>query len=117
MPIYEYICSACGKQVEIMQSISDRPLKQCPKCKRRTLKKMMSASGFVLKGSGWYVTDFRDKKPAGKDKEADKGKASEEKKTESVEKADKPASEGKSEAKKETKPVKKEGGKKKSPEK
>ena len=110
MPIYEYACSACGKQLEIMQSINEKPLKQCPKCKRRTLKKLVSAAGFQLKGSGWYVTDFRDKKPAGKDKETDKGKVSGEKKSEDsgkADKADKPASEAKA------KPVKKEGDKKK----
>ncbi len=106
MPIYEYACSACGGQVEIMQSINDKPLRQCPKCRRRTLKKLVSAAGFQLKGTGWYVTDFRDKKPATKDKAADKGKVSEEKKAEGAGKEGKPASEGK------VKPEKKEVGKK-----
>lgn len=70
MPIYEYACSACGHHLEAMQSLSEAPLKQCPKCKKRTLKKMVSAAGFVLKGTGWYVTDFRDKgKAKGEKKE------------------------------------------------
>ena len=114
MPIYEYACSACGKQVEVMQSINDRPLKQCPRCRRRTLKKLVSAAGFKLTGTGWYVTDFRDKQPPGKDKEADKGKAPGEKKTEGAGKEDKPSetkTKPASEAK--AKPAKKEGDKKK----
>ena len=66
MPIYEYACSACGHHLEVMQSIKDDPLTQCPKCKKRKLKKLVSAAGFQLKGTGWYVTDFRDK-PKSKD--------------------------------------------------
>jgi putative FmdB family regulatory protein len=72
MPIYEYVCSSCHHQLETMQSIKDPPLKQCPECKRRTLKKVVSATGFVLKGTGWYVTDFRDKGGAKKDKDTEK---------------------------------------------
>jgi len=72
MPIYEYVCSSCGHDMEVMQSISEAPLKQCPKCKRRTLKKLVSAAGFQLKGTGWYVTDFRDK---GKEGKKEKGEA------------------------------------------
>lgn len=70
MPIYEYLCAACGHELEAMQPISEAPLKQCPSCRKRTLKKMVSAGGFVLKGTGWYVTDFRDKgKPSEEKKE------------------------------------------------
>jgi putative FmdB family regulatory protein len=71
MPIYEYVCSACGHDLEVMQSISEAPLKTCPACKRRTLKKMVSAAGFALKGTGWYVTDFRDKGKKKDDKKKD----------------------------------------------
>ena len=59
MPIYEYVCRACGKQSEIIQKISDRPEKKCPLCGKPKLEKLMSASGFRLKGGGWYETDFK----------------------------------------------------------
>lgn len=61
MPIYEYQCTACGHQLEALQKISEEPLKECPKCQQPTLNKMVSAAGFQLKGSGWYITDYRDK--------------------------------------------------------
>jgi len=65
MPIYEYRCSACGHQLEVLQKMSDKALIECPSCGKSTLSKLVSAAGFQLKGSGWYVTDFRDsKKPA-----------------------------------------------------
>lgn len=74
MPIYEYLCAACGHELEAMQPISEAPLKQCPSCRKRTLKKMVSAAGFVLKGTGWYVTDFRDKGKPREEKEEKKEK-------------------------------------------
>src|SRR5258708_5702642 len=58
MPIYEYQCSACGHQLEEIQKISDKPLTDCPKCGQLTLTKLVSAAGFQLKGSGWYLTDY-----------------------------------------------------------
>jgi len=61
MPIYEYRCAACGHDVEALQKISDAPLTECPACHKPELRKRVSAAGFQLKGSGWYVTDFRDK--------------------------------------------------------
>lgn len=61
MPIYEYECSACGERNEILQKISDPPAEECPTCHAKELKRVVSASAFHLKGSGWYVTDFRDK--------------------------------------------------------
>jgi putative FmdB family regulatory protein len=60
VPIYEYQCEACGHELEAMQSIKDPPLVECPACHARSLRKRISAAGFRLKGSGWYVTDFRD---------------------------------------------------------
>jgi putative FmdB family regulatory protein len=60
MPIYEYACQKCGSQIEVMQKISDAPLKKCPKC-RGKLEKMISRASFQLKGSGWYVTDYAKK--------------------------------------------------------
>lgn len=59
MPFYEYECSNCKFYVETLQKISDEPLKQCPSCKKQTLKKLISAPVFRLKGSGWYETDFK----------------------------------------------------------
>ena len=59
MPIYDYKCSNCGYQVEIIQKISDKPLKICPKCGKSSFKKLISAPSFRLKGGGWYETDFK----------------------------------------------------------
>jgi putative FmdB family regulatory protein len=59
MPIYEYRCAACGFQKEYLQKMSDAPLTDCPECGKASLGKMVTAAGFHLKGSGWYVTDFR----------------------------------------------------------
>lgn len=60
MPIYEYVCHACGAELEKIQRFSDEPLRDCPECGESALTKKVSAPGFRLKGSGWYVTDFRD---------------------------------------------------------
>lgn len=59
MPIYEYRCTSCGHELEALQKLSEAPLTQCPACNASALKKKVSAAGFQLKGSGWYVTDFR----------------------------------------------------------
>ncbi len=59
MPIYEYLCQACGHEHEAIRKLSDPVLSQCPACGKPELKKMISASGFQLKGSGWYATDFK----------------------------------------------------------
>jgi len=59
MPIYEYQCTACGFQKEMLQKISDEPLKICPECGQETMQKMVSAAAFRLKGGGWYETDFK----------------------------------------------------------
>ncbi len=94
MPIYKYGCEKCGSQVEIIQKISDPPLKRCAKC-RGKLVKVVSRTSFQLKGSGWYATDYPAAKiaPAAKDKteksedkpdKPDKGAA--DKKSESVSK-------------------------------
>ena len=74
MPIYEYRCAACGHELEALQKLSDAPLTECPSCHKPELKKLLSAAGFQLKGSGWYATDFRNSgaKPAAKDKSATK---------------------------------------------
>jgi putative FmdB family regulatory protein len=61
MPIYEYECCACGQVHEILQKISEDPLKTCPECGGK-VNKLMSMNTFHLKGSGWYVTDYAGKK-------------------------------------------------------
>ena len=62
MPIYEYRCAECGHQLEALQKFSDAPLVECPECGKPALTKLISASAFQPKGTGWYLTDFRDKK-------------------------------------------------------
>lgn len=59
MPIYEYQCRACGHKLEALQKVSDEPLLLCPHCESKSLKKLISAVGFRLKGGGWYETDFK----------------------------------------------------------
>ncbi|MES9970337.1 MAG: zinc ribbon domain-containing protein [Candidatus Thiodiazotropha sp.] len=59
MPIYEYRCEACEHELEAIQKMSDPALSECPECKRDSLKKVISAAAFRLKGSGWYETDFK----------------------------------------------------------
>ena len=79
MPIYEYHCTACDHEEDVMQKFSDDPLTQCPACGAASYRKKVSAAGFQLKGSGWYVTDFRDggkKSASGDAASADGDKAS-----------------------------------------
>ncbi len=59
MPIYAYRCEACGFAKDVLQKISDAPLTDCPECGKAAFKKQLTAAGFQLKGTGWYVTDFR----------------------------------------------------------
>lgn len=59
MPIYEYRCQSCNHDLEVMQKMSDPELSDCPACGQPQLKKLISAVGFRLKGSGWYETDFK----------------------------------------------------------
>lgn len=60
MPIYAYKCSACGFAKDALQKLSAAPLTTCPSCNQETFSKQVTAAGFQLKGSGWYVTDFRE---------------------------------------------------------
>ena len=69
MPIYEYKCDECGSIFENFQKITDKDIDICQSCKKGGVKKLISSSGFRLKGSGWYETDFKGKK-AKKDKPA-----------------------------------------------
>jgi len=58
MPIYEYVCEACGNHFERMQRFSDEPIKVCPNCAGPT-RRLISRAGIIFKGSGWYITDSR----------------------------------------------------------
>lgn len=89
MPFYEYECRACGAQTEVLQKISDKPLRKCAECGKSALVKLVSAPIFRLKGSGWYETDFKseqdrkrnlagdgeDKKPEAKEGGESKGES------------------------------------------
>ena len=89
MPIYAYRCDHCGVEKDVLQKLSDAPLTVCPDCGAEAFHKRLSAPAFQLKGSGWYVTDFRDggrkgapdARPgdAGSDAAADSNKAGPEK--------------------------------------
>ena len=59
MPIYAYKCESCGHAFDVLQKMSDAVLTDCPSCGTPALQKQVTAAGFQLKGSGWYVTDFR----------------------------------------------------------
>jgi len=61
MPVYEYRCTSCSAQKDVMQKISDAPLTTCPECGKETFSKQISAAGFQLKGNGYYATDFKNK--------------------------------------------------------
>lgn len=65
MPIYAYRCEACGHAKDVLQKVSDPVLTDCPACGAPAFKKQVTAAGFQLKGSGWYVTDFRGGNNAG----------------------------------------------------
>lgn len=70
VPIYEYECNNCGHRLEAIQKVNDAPLQSCPECEG-SLRKLVSAAAFHLKGSGWYVTDFKDKPKKSQDKKKD----------------------------------------------
>lgn len=73
MPIYEYHCNRCGHNFEAMQRIGEDPVKLCPECNGEEVNRLISATSFRLKGTGWYATDFKDK-PKNTDEKAAKGK-------------------------------------------
>jgi len=102
MPLYEYRCDRCRKKTEVIQSFSEKPLRICPHCGERALKKLFSAPAIQFKGTGWYVTDYAGKKGSDRggessesasEKEDKAGKAAE-KKSEKPPKSEKPAREG-----------------------
>jgi len=71
MPIYAYRCAACGHAKDVLQKLSDAPLTECPACGAARFEKQVTAAGFQLKGSGWYVTDFRNGSGAKPDVKSD----------------------------------------------
>lgn len=93
MPIYEYQCTNCHHHFDLMQKVSEAPVKQCPQCFENTAVRMVSAPGFQLKGNGWYVTDFKNKNspPAKNEEFSDKeASPSDKKSTETPTKETKP---------------------------
>lgn len=74
MPIYAYKCSACGHADDVLQKLSADPLTDCPACGQATYSKQVTAPQFQLKGSGWYVTDFRGGNTGGEKKESGENK-------------------------------------------
>jgi len=76
MPIYEYACGACGNEFEAEQRITEDPIKTCPECKSRQVKRLISQTSFVLKGGGWYSDLYATRKGKSKEgKEAPKSEA------------------------------------------
>lgn len=73
MPIYEYLCEKCGHEFEREQRITADPIKTCPKCKARKVKKLISQTSFVLKGGGWYNDLYSSAKKSDKADSADSG--------------------------------------------
>lgn len=91
MPIYEYTCEDCFHDFEIMQKVSEEPVKACPSCGKERVKKLVSAPQFKLKGTGWYETDFKNKpKKESKGDSPSKEGASKEGDSKKDTKADKP---------------------------
>jgi len=119
MPIYEYACEKCGHEFEREQRITDAPVKTCPACRSRKVRRLISRTAFVLKGSGWYSDLYASPKPGKEgggaaDKEGAGGAAKEAASEGAASSADaKPSSESKSGP--ETKPTSKPKGKSKKP--
>ena len=103
MPFYEYECPHCGYHDEVLQKITDTPLKKCPSCGKNGLRKLMSAPVFRLKGSGWYETDFKSDKENKRNLHGDEEPKADAAKSEPAKSEAKP--ESKSESKSEPKPA------------
>jgi putative FmdB family regulatory protein len=91
MPIYAYRCEACGHAKDVLQKISEPVLTVCPSCGASAFKKQVTAAGFQLKGSGWYVTDFRGGAPAQGDAAKTASTSADAAKTEPAKSSDAPA--------------------------
>ena len=109
MPLYEYRCGKCQGLTEVIQSYDDPPPKKCAKCGSSRLEKIVSRSGFVLKGSGWYQSDYKSTATSSSDSDAgSSSKDSTESKDSKPDKDSKPAKERK--APKAAKPAKDSSG-------
>lgn len=85
MPMYEYQCNNCGHRLDALQKISEPMLTECPVCKQSALQRLVSSVGFQLKGSGWYVTDFKNKDKTEPKKESTTSTSSDQPKKETKE--------------------------------
>lgn len=81
MPTYDYVCTKCGHELEVFQSMKDEPLKKCPQCKKPGLKRLLGGgAGLIFKGSGFYITDYKNKSgSSGGGQSSDSGTKSESK--------------------------------------
>lgn len=104
MPIYEYRCESCSHKLEKLQRMSDGNLVDCPECKQPALKRLVSASSFRLKGSGWYETDFKKDNKRNLASDSDKDASDKKSSDSDSKKADKSSSES-STKKSDTKPA------------
>lgn len=111
MPIYEYECGNCKFYSEVMQKISDPPLRKCPSCGKNTFRRLISAPVFRLKGSGWYETDFKSDQEAKRNLAGDDKDAPAEKDDAKTEAKAESKSEAKADTKADTKADAKAGGK------
>ncbi len=103
MPIYEYACEKCDHEFEREQRITDDPVKTCPKCRSRKVKKLISRTSFVLKGGGWYADAYSSTKDKPKSETAESSKSSESKSSNSDSKASEKPSKSDSGSKKSSK--------------
>ncbi len=106
MPLYEYVCQDCARKTEVLQNLREKPLKICPHCGGKKLKKAFSAPAIQFKGSGFYITDYARGTNAGRSGTSPKGeseskesKSSDSKPSESKPAESKPAGAAKSESK------------------
>jgi putative FmdB family regulatory protein len=110
MPFYEYQCKSCEHQLEVLQKVSDPPLRKCPHCGKQQLQRLISAPVFRLKGSGWYETDFKSDKDSKRNLAGNESKDSgdrENVKPPEAKAADKPDASATADAKTESKPAEK----------
>ena len=86
MPTYDYICNDCEKMYEYFQSMSDAPIKECPECKKNSLRRVISGgTGLIFKGSGYYLTDYKNKKTQSSEEKKSNNKEKDKKSKKKVE--------------------------------